>query len=161
MATDDGLVHREVLELRATPAQVRRFVMTPERILDYYAPAPIEAGVFEEGRSIWCRGEMAVTMIELDDDQSDDDRVVILVTTAMGLEPPYTPAQIRAATFFTMYEDWAVAPSPEGATLTKSWRDVNTPTEVDFPLEDSIRETAKTESAPLIERWNEAARREA
>src|SRR3954447_1110463 len=38
---DDGLVNREVMELRATPTEVLGFVMTPERILDYY-PDPIE-----------------------------------------------------------------------------------------------------------------------
>ena len=32
MGTDDGRVHREVMELRATPAQVREFIMTPERM---------------------------------------------------------------------------------------------------------------------------------
>ncbi len=41
MGTNDGHVHREVMELRATPAQVREFIMTPERILDYY-PAPLD-----------------------------------------------------------------------------------------------------------------------
>lgn len=156
MTTDGGLVHREVLELEATPAQIREFIMTPERVLEYYSPAPIEAGVFEEGRSFWCRGEMAVTMIELV--ESRDDLVTIFVTTALGIEPPYTPEGIRASTFFTMYEDWALEASPTGTILTKSWRDVETPTEIDFPLEDSIRESAKDESAPMVERWNAAAR---
>jgi hypothetical protein len=157
MATDDGLVYREVIELQATPAQVREFVMTPERIIEYYTPAAIEAGVFEDGRSFWCRGEMAVTMIELDEEQTNDDRVTILVTTAMGLEPPFTPDAIRDARLFTMYEDWDLVASPDGTTLTKSWRDVKTPTEIDFPLEDSIRESAKAETEPMVQKWNEAA----
>ena len=158
MSIDDRLVHREVLELRATPAQVREFIITPARILDYYSPAPIEAGVFEAGHSIWCRGEMGVSMLERIDDESSDDCVVVLVTTALGLEPPYTPEGIKAATTFTMVEDWAVAASPDGTTLTKSWRDVKTTRELPFPLEDSIREAALSESGPLVEKWNEAAR---
>src|SRR4029078_12837369 len=97
MGTDDDYVHREVMELRATPAQVREFVMTPERILDYY-PAPLECGVFEAGRSIWSRGEMGVSILERGEAESSDDCVVVLVTTAVGLEPPYTPAGIKAAT---------------------------------------------------------------
>jgi hypothetical protein len=156
MGTDDGLVHREVMELRATPAQVREFILTPERILDYY-PAPVEGGVFEAGRSIWCRGEMGVSMLELLDDESNDDCVTVLVTTAIGLEPPYTPEGIVAATTFTMVEDWALAATPDGTTLTKSWRDVRATGEPPFPLEDAVREAAKGESGTLVEQWNEAA----
>ena len=51
MNANDGIVHREVMELAAPPARVRELVMTPERILDYY-PAPIEGGVFEAGRAL-------------------------------------------------------------------------------------------------------------
>ena len=46
----------EVLELKATPAQIREFITTPERILDYY-PNPIEGGVLDPGRAIYCRGK--------------------------------------------------------------------------------------------------------
>ncbi len=157
MGTDDGLVHREVMELQATPAQVREFVLTPERILDYY-PLPVEGGVFEAGRSIWCRGEMGVSMLERIEDESSDDCVVMLVTTAIGLEPPYSPESIVAATTFTMVEDWAVAESSGGTTLTKSWRDVTAFGEPPFPLEDVVREAAKGESPTLVTKWNEAAR---
>ncbi len=157
MGANDGVVHREVLELRATPAQVREFIMTPERILDYFT-APMEAGVFEDGRSIWCRGRMGVSMLERVEDESSDDCVVILVTMALGLDPPYTPEGITAATTFTMVEDWALATNPEGTTLTKSWRDVKVKTPLPFALEDAIRESAKGESHLLVEGWNEAAR---
>src|SRR5262245_34115969 len=157
MGATDGHVHREVMELRATPEQVREFIMTPERILDYY-PAPIEGGVFEAGRSFWCRGEIGVSMLERVEEESTDDCLVILVTTAVGLEPPYTPDAIRAATTFTMIEDWALAAGSDGTTLTKSWRDIEAVGDPPFPLEDAVRETAKGESGTLIERWNEAAR---
>jgi len=155
MGSDDGLVHREVMELQATPAQVREFILTPDRILDYY-PAPVEGGVFEAGRSIWCRGEMGVSMLELLD-ESTDDCVTVLVTTAIGLEPPYTPAGIEAATTFTMVEDWALAASADGTTLTKSWRDVRIPGDAPFPIEDAVRDAAKGESGHLVEQWNAAA----
>ena len=157
MGTNDGLVHREVMQLQATPAQVREFIMTPERILDYY-PAPLEGGVFEAGHSFWCRGEMGVSILERVEAESSDDCVVVLVTTAVGLEPPYTPAGIKAATTFTMIEDWELAPGPEGTTLTKTWRDIRATGDPPFPLEDAVRETAKGERDSLVERWNEAAR---
>jgi hypothetical protein len=157
VAIDDGLVHREVMELRATPAQVLGFVMTPERILDYY-PDPISGGVFEEGRSIWCRGAIGVSMLERVDAESSDDRLVVLVTTAAGLEPPYTPESIRTAATFTMVEEWAVAATSDGTTLTKSWRDVEMIVDMPFSMEDAVRDTAKGESGPLIDKWNAAAR---
>ncbi len=157
MGTNDGLVHSEVLELQATPAQVREFIMTPERILDYFH-APVGGGVFEDGRSIWCRSRTGVSMLERSEDESSDDCVVVVVTTAFGLEPPYTARDIEAAATFTMVEDWAVAANPDGTTLTKSWRDVKVTGELPFSLEDAIREAAKDESKTLVEKWNEAAR---
>jgi hypothetical protein len=160
--SDDGLVFREVMELDdAQPEQVLRFVMTAERVMEYYMPPPKEWGELEAGRSFWASSDTSVTLVELVEEQSNDDRVVIFVTVAMGVEPPYTLAGIKAAPFFTMYEDWDVAPSASGGTtLTKSWRDLDVAAEVPFPLEDSIRESAKAETAPLIEKWNEAARAE-
>jgi hypothetical protein len=145
------------MELRATPAQVLQFVITPERILDYY-PDPIEGGVFEEGRAIWCRGAIGVSMLERVDDESSDDCLVVLVTTAAGLEPPYTPENIRAAATFTMVEDWAAAATTDGTTLTKSWRDVTTIVDLPFSMEEAVRDTSKGESEPLIAKWNAAAR---
>ena len=63
-------------------------------------------------------------MLERVEAESSDDCVVMLVTTAVGLDPPYTPAAIEAATTFTMVEDWSLAPGPHGTTLTKTWRDI-------------------------------------
>lgn len=157
MTTDRGLVHREVIELRASPDEVLRFVMTPERILDYY-PDPIEGGEFDERRAIWCRGASGVSMLERVDDESSGECLVVLVTTAVGLEPPYTADRIRAGATFTMVEDWAVAETTDGTTLTKSWRDVTTLVDLPFSMEDAVRETARVESGPLVEKWNAAAR---
>jgi hypothetical protein len=145
------------MELRATPVQVLGFVMTPERVLDYY-PDPIEGGVFEDGRLIWCRGAIGVSMLERVDDESSGDCLVVLVTTAAGLEPPYTPESVRAEATFTMVEDWAVAATNDGTTLTNSWRDVRTVVDFPFSIEDAVRETAKGESRALVDKWNAAAR---
>jgi hypothetical protein len=154
MRASDEYVHREVMDLAAPPARVREFVMTPERILDYY-PAPIEGGVFEPGRAIWCRGDIGVSMLERLP-ESTEDRVTVLVSTAVGLEPPYTAEGIRAATTFTMIEDWAVAPRGDGTTLTKTWRDVEAGGEPSPAMEDIIRDAAQHESGALVARWDAA-----
>jgi len=150
-----GDAHREVMELTAAPARVREFVMTPERILDYY-PAPLAGGVFEAGRSIWCQGEIGVSMLERLD-ESTDDCVVVLVTTAVGLAPPYSPDAIRAAATFTMIEDWAVAARGQGTTLTKTWRDVRVDGAPSPAFADIVREAAQGERDALVSRWNAAA----
>lgn len=154
---NDRIAHREVMHLAVSPAQVHEFVMTPARILDYY-PEPIEGGVFDAGRAFWCRGAMGVSMLERLDDESTDDCTVVLVTTAVGLEPPYTPDAIRAAATFTMVEEWAVATDGAGAVLTKTWRDVLAGGEPSPPLAGIVRDAAKDESGKLVAGWNAAAR---
>lgn len=151
-----NIVHTEVMPLRATPEQVREFILTPARILDYF-PSPIEGGVLEPGKAIFCRGEMGTSMLELLASESSDDLVVIKVTTALGLEPPFTRARIEEHCTFTMIEDWALEPSDSGTTLTKTWRDVTAEGPEPFPLADAVRQGAVHESAQLIEGWNKAA----
>ena len=155
--SESKILHTEVMELRATPDEVREFILTPARILDYY-PDPVDGGVLEAGRAIWCRGGNGVSMLETVPDECSDDCLVIKVSTAFGLTPPFTRERIEAACTFTMVEDWALAATATGTTLTKTWRDVTANGEVPFPLEDAVREGAKHESASLIEGWNTAAR---
>ncbi len=158
MSASDTIVHTEVMELEASPEQVRAFILTPDRILDYF-PQPVEGGVLEPGRAIFCRGEMATSMLELVEEDSTDSLVVVKVTTAFGLEAPYTRERIEAGSAFTMFEDWALeARDDGGTTLTKSWRDVAAAGPEPFPLADAVREGAIHESAALIAGWNEAAR---
>jgi hypothetical protein len=151
------IVHREVMEIQATPAQVREFIMTPERILDYY-PQPVDGGVLEPGRAIYCRGEMGVSILERIESECSDDCVVVKVTTAAGLEPPYTRERIESAVTFTMVEDWEIAASETGTTLTKTWRDVKAAGDPPFPLEEAVRQGAIHESDALIQGWGRAAR---
>ena len=151
-----AIVHTEVMPLRATPAQVREFILTPDRILDYF-PSPIEGGVLEAGKAIYCRGEMGTSMLELLEDESSDSLRVVKVTTALGLEAPFTRERIEAGCTFTMIEDWALAESDTGTTLTKTWRDVTATGPEPFPIADAVREGAIHESAQLIAEWNAAA----
>jgi hypothetical protein len=154
--SESNIVHSEVMELRATPAQVREFILTPERILDYY-PDPVDGGVLEPGKAIWCRGGAGVSMLETLESESTADCLVILVSTAFGLEAPFTRESIEAACTFTMVEDWALEATATGTTLTKTWRDVKANADVGRSLEDAVREGGKHESASLIKGWNQAA----
>lgn len=150
-------VHTEVMELEASPEQVREFILTPDRILDYF-PSPVEGGVLEPGKAIFCRGEMGTSMLELLPEESNDSLMVIKVTTALGLEAPYTRERIEANSTFTMIEDWATAPNGQGTTLTKTWRDVAANGPEPFPLADAVKQGAIHESAALIAGWNKAAK---
>jgi len=151
-----SIVHTEVMQLRATPDQVREFILTPDRILDYF-PQPVEGGVIEPGQAIWCRGEMGVSMLELVPEETTDAMVVIKVSTAFGLEAPFTRARIEENTVFTMIEDWALEGTTEGTRLTKSWRDVASKGPEPFPIADAVKEGAIHESAQLVAGWNAAA----
>ncbi|MCR9098093.1 MAG: hypothetical protein NXI30_28060 [bacterium] len=151
-----SLVHTEVMQLNATPEQVRAFIMTPDRILDYF-PQPVEGGVLEPGRAIWCRGEMGVSMLEVVEAETTDAVVVVKVSTAFGLEAPFTRERIEENTVFTMVEDWALEAKGGGTELTKSWRDVQSKGPEPFPIADAVKEGAIHESAQLVEGWNAAA----
>jgi len=133
--------------------------MSPDRIMDYN-PDSIDGGVFEPGHSIWFRTSTGVTMLERIEDLCSDECVVVLATVASGLDAPYTSEAVRSAATITLVEDWDLVATARGTTLTKTWRDVTSSVELPFPLEDAIRETAKGESDTLVERWDEAARRE-
>ena len=152
-----SIAHQETIELQATPAQVRQFIMTPERILDYY-PLGLEGGEFEPGRAYWCSSEMGVSLLEMLPNQCSDDLVVIKVTTAIGLEAPFTRESIEAAAAFTMIEDWALTSAGSGTTLLKTWRDIEMAEGFDFPIADGLVENAKHETDALVEGWNRAAR---
>lgn len=151
-----SIVHTEVMQLRATPAQVREFILTPARILDYF-PQPIEGGVLEPGRAIYCRGEMGVSLLELLPEETTEDVVVVKVSTAFGLEAPFTRERIEEHAGFTMIEDWAIEATDEGTQLTKSWRDVEAKGPEPFPIADAVKEGAIHESAQLVSGWNAAA----
>ena len=152
-----SIVHRETTELEANAAQIRDFIMTPERILDYY-PMGLDGGVLEPGKAIWCQSEMGASLLEVITEESNEDIVVIKVTTAIGLKPPFTRANIEGAAAFTMMEDWELKANDSGTTLIKSWRDINMIGDFNFPIADGLADNAKHETAALVEGWNRAAR---
>jgi hypothetical protein len=155
-SSQSQIVHTEVMPLTASPAQVREFILTPDRILDYF-PSPVDGGVLEPGKAIYCRGEMGTSMLEMLEAESNDELLVIKVTTALGLEAPFTRERIEASCTFTMIEDWALEPDGTGTKLTKTWRDVASEGPEPFPLADAVRQGAIHESVQLIAGWNNAA----
>ena len=149
-------VHQEVIYLKAKPEQVKKFILTPERINDYY-PSSIDCGVFEQGRRFYCRGKSGVSLLELLSDQSSENKLVLKVTTALKLEPPFTEQKIRDETFFTMLEDWQIEPHEDGTKLTKTWRGVKQEKLKLLPMRLIIKLSAKKESGVLKAAWEKAA----
>ena len=154
-----SLIHRETIDLVATTEQIRRFIMTPARILDYY-PMGLDGGILEPEQAIWCQSQMGASLLEVLPKQSNDNVVVIKVTTAIGLAAPFTRERIESAAAFTMVEDWVLEPNESSTTLTKAWRDIKMIGEFNFPIADGLIKNAKQESAALVEGWNRAAREE-
>lgn len=151
-----GIVHREVIELQATPEQVREFIMMPQRILDYY-PSSIEGGVIQQGRKIYCRGKAGISLLEVVPEQSNEQLLVIKVTTASNIKPPFSEERIQAARFFTMYEDWQIERTAQGTRLTKTWRDIEKHKMKYLPMSRIVRRSAKEESPELKASWDRAA----
>ena len=156
MTTDDAVIHREVIALRATPAQVREFIMTPARVVEYN-PQAVDSGALEPGHSVWFRTEQSLVLVERVEDECRDDRVVVEATVASGVMPPFTADDVRAGRIMSLHEDWDLAETPDGTVATKTWRDIVSYVEMPFDVAESIREMAKTETAPIIEHWNAAA----
>ena len=150
------IVHTEIMDLRADAAQVREFILTPERILDYF-PGGIEGSVLDPGRAILCRNEMATSILEVVESESTPECLVLKVTTAIGLEAPFDRERVERHTMFTMIEDWALEETASGTRLTKSWRDVTINGDAPFDIKASVVEGAKHETEALITAWNRAA----
>ncbi len=151
------LLHTEVMDLSASPDQVRSFITTPQRILDYY-PHGIEAGELEAGKAIYCRGKQGISLLEVDQEQSNGDTIVMKVYTAQKCALPYTVEGIKSAAFFSMVERWQVEAHGQGSRLTKSWGDVTKYKLRFLPMNWMVKRGARGESAELVAGWNAAAR---
>jgi len=151
-----SIVHREVLQLRATPEQVKRFVLTPERILDYY-PGAITGVVLEEGQAIICQGKSGVSLIEKVANESHGGQLTVKVTTATAFDGALTRENVMDNVFFTMMEDWAVAAVDGGTQLTKTWRNIEKKKMKFLPMGLIVRMSAKGESKKLRLAWDKAA----
>lgn len=149
-------MHRETIHLQADPETIRGFITTPDRILDYY-PSPIDGGVIEPGSSIYCRGKSGVSLLEVDRSKSGDRHLVLDVTTSTPIDPPFTAERIKAASFFTMVEDWELEPAEPGTRLTKTWRDINQSRLKFLPMRFMVRRGARAETPKLRSAWDEAS----
>ena len=129
--------------------------MTPERILDYF-PSPLDGGVLDSGKAIYCRGKSGVSLLQIDEVNSKDNHVVVKVATAMKLKPPFTIERIEAAAFFTMIEDWELEEIESGTRLTKTWRDIVKKRLRLLPIKAIVRSSVKSESEKLVAGWNKA-----
>jgi len=140
--------------MNATAEQVLRFIITPERIMDYY-PDATACGTFETGKAVWCSNKTGVSLLEVIDIENPAENTVSLrVTAANGLNPPFSIEQIRANPFLTIFEDFVVEATENGAKLTKTWRDIIKHKMKFLPMAFIIRLTAKSEHQRQIDGWN-------
>ena len=153
------IIHREVMQLKASPEAVYSFINTPERIFDYY-PSPISCGVLEPDKSFYCQGKSGVSMLErvaTDTEQGDILTVTLRVRTATPFEGEITEGKIMENLFFIMYEDWQLESDEGGTRLTKTWRDIDKKKMKYLPLSLIVRHSAKGESKILVQAWDAAA----
>lgn len=149
------IAHSEVLMLNISTAQARQFIMTPERILDYY-PGATGCGTLEEGKKIFCHNDGVISLLERMSGGGENP-VVIKVTSAGLMEAPITEEKIAANAFFVMFEDWLLDEDGAGTRLTKTWRDISC-SQPDLPSMDAVvKESAIEEGASLVAGWNAAA----
>ena len=150
------IVHRDVMQISATPVQVRQFIMTPERIADYF-PGVIDCGTFEVGKSIWCSAKTGVSLLELAEAETTEWKLTMNIVNASRMPEPYSVEAIKADPFMTMVEDWQIEANDGGTRLTKTWRNVVKHKMKWVPMGLLIRKTAKAEHQVLIDSWNKAA----
>ena len=151
-----SIVHRDVLQLDATPERVREFIQTPERIADYF-PHVIDCGTFEAGKSIWCSSKTGVSLLEFVEAETTQWKLTMNVVNTGRMTAPYTAAAIKANPFMSMVEDWEIEASDGGTRLTKTWRNVVKHKMKCLPMGLLIRRTAKGEHQKLVDGWNKAA----
>jgi carbon monoxide dehydrogenase subunit G len=150
------IVHRDVMQLTAAPEQVREFIMTPERIADYF-PGVIDCGTFDAGKSIWCSSKTGVSLLEFVEEETTQWKLTMTVVNASKMATPYTAEAIKANPFMTMVEDWEIEARDGGTRLTKTWRNVVKHKMKWLPMNLLIRRTAKGEHQKLVDSWNKAA----
>ena len=150
------LIHRDVMQLDVAPERVREFIMTPERIADYF-PGVIDCGTFETGKSIWCSAKTGVSLLQLIEEETTQWKLTMRVVNASKIATPYTVEDIERNTFMTMVEDWEIEASDGGTRLTKTWRNVVMHKMKWLPMGFLIRRTAKSEHKKLVDSWNKAS----
>lgn len=152
------LVHQEVMLFTAPPAFIRTCISTPERIMDYY-PGPLSSSVVEPNRAMICCGRSGVSLLEITREYKDDSgciHIELTVTSALFWRPPYTPERVKQQGFFSMTEDWLIAPFGSGTRLTKTWRDIRQHKWPLLPMAYLVKKTAKGESKKIQTLWDEA-----
>jgi len=150
------IVHRDVMQLNAAPELVREFIMTPERVADYF-PGVIDCGTFEAGKSIWCSAKTGVSLLQIIEEETTAWKLSMRVVNAMKMAAPFSAEAIQANPFMTMVEDWEVEASDGSTRLSKTWRNMVMHKMKWLPMGLLIRRTAKAEHQKLVDGWNKAA----
>lgn len=143
---------KEVITLTTDIQTVRRFICTPERILDYY-PGGIAAESVENGQGIICRARYTTSLLELV--KVTGSHIQMRVHNVVSFNQSLSANQIRGKSFFMMQEDWYLEESekPSETVMTKVWSNITMQKFKFLPIEAVVKSTAKKESVILKEAW--------
>lgn len=142
---------KEVIPIRASREEVRRCILSAERILQYY-PMGNGSGDIEPGRSFYCKGRLGVSLFEVL--QNDPDYILLKVHNATSCAPPYTAERIKRAAMFSMLEDWHLEEDAGNTMLTRLWRDFERRRFKVLPIEALVQIAAKLESSAIRRHWS-------
>lgn len=151
-------VHQEVILFTSPPEFIRTCISNPKRILDYY-PSPIFAEIVEPNRSMICRGRSGVSLLDITSESKDENgviRIELEVVSAQLFKSPYSAERVKEHRFFSMKEDWELAPFGAGTRLIKTWRDIEKYKWRFLPLASLVKRAAKGESKKIQMLWDEA-----
>ncbi len=144
---------KEVIPIRASTDEVRRCILSADRILQYY-PMGDGSGDIEPGKSFYCKGRLGVSLFEVL--RNDSDYILLHVHNATSCDPPYTAERIKRAAMFSMLEDWHLEEDDGNTRLTRLWRDFEQHRFKALPVELLVRITAKLESSAIRKHWSSA-----
>ncbi len=157
MNVRQSFVAEESISLNIPSDIVRRYIQTPERILDYY-PGGRECGRVDQEGYFYCRGDNGISLLQVTEDKPD--YVALRVWTSTSCQQPYTVAALQARAFFVMDEGWILRANGQRTELIRTWGNLHKIRLRFLPIAWMIRRTVGEESQQIAHRWEQQARSE-
>ncbi len=158
MKVGHSIVAREEINLNIPAETVRKFIKTPERILDYY-PGGKSCGELAQDGYFYCRAASVISLLQVIEDSPQYVR--LRVWTATSCPEPYTVDELKARAFFVMDEGWELEEKDGRTRLLRTWFDVNKIRLRFLPMASMIKWTVKKESRLISQRWEARFQEEA
>lgn len=164
-----SLISYDQFTLPHSPQQIAHYITNAEKVKAYY-PFGLDAWQLSD-QQILCKGLFGNAFIEqveqtnfasiaagydslLPEGIAAD--AVVITTQVFGLfkaDPNKSIDALRASAFFTMFEDWILAPCEQGTKVTKTWRDLDKHQLKLVPLAAIVKHTGKSEQKKLLKAW--------